>query len=83
MVCATITIEDDQAFEKDENFTLCLDSEYNVDIDTPEVYAVIESDDGKPGVDWHVPKLVLVYSIPTLHSFLQRWTWLLRNLQSQ
>ena len=48
-VCTTITITDDDAFEKDENFTLCLDSEYNVDIETPEVYVFIESEDGKLG----------------------------------
>ena len=50
-VCIAITIIDDDAFEKDENFTLCLESEYNVDIENPEVYVVIKSEDGKFGVD--------------------------------
>lgn len=53
-VCTMITIIDDGAFEKDENFTLCLESEYNVDIDDPEVYVLIKSEDGKLKVHHHI-----------------------------
>ena len=45
-VCVNVTILDDDAYEKDENLTIHLSSEYNVNINNPYSVVEIQSNDG-------------------------------------
>lgn len=46
-VCSNITIVDDGAFEKNEEFFINLESERNVIVITPRIFVHIQDDDCK------------------------------------